>query len=152
MIDYNQDLIKKGAENKEIKLITQRNVEIANYIKQFIPYENYNMFEEMLDNYPREFDNESAVIRSMIVEFTIDRCTLLAELAELAGELEIKPELFEDLAEAALLLDESLKLVNAPASLPEDFDYAELRQGVENAIESGEDALAALRGVLDSDD
>ncbi len=53
MIDYNQELIKKGAENKEIKLITQRNVEIANYIKQFIPYENYNMFEEMLDNYEK---------------------------------------------------------------------------------------------------
>ena len=106
----------------------------------------------MLDNYPREFDNEAAAIRSLIVEFTIDRCTVLTELSELAEELEIKPELFENLAEVVLLLDESLKLLNAPAALPDDFDYAELRKGVENALENGEEALAALRGVLDSDD
>lgn len=109
-------------------------------------------FEEMLDNYPREFDNETAEIRSMIVEFTIERCALLAQLSDIAGELDIKPELFEALAEAALLLDESLKLVNAPAALGEDFDFAEFRIGVENALESGEEALNALRGVLDIND
>ena len=109
-------------------------------------------FEEMLDNYPREFDNETAEIRSMIVEFTIERCALLAQLADIANELDIKPELFEALAEAALLLDESLKLVNAPAALGEDFDFAEFRTGVENALESGEEALNALRGVLDIND
>ncbi|MBE6369520.1 MAG: hypothetical protein E7056_05080 [Lentisphaerae bacterium] len=109
-------------------------------------------FEEMLDTYPREYDNQTAEIRSMIVEFTMERCTLLSELAELSTELEIKPELFEALAEVALLLDETLKLVNSPASLGEDFDFEQLREGVENALESGEEALSALRGVLDSDD
>ena len=109
-------------------------------------------FEDMLDSYPREFDNEAGAIRSQIVEFTIERCTLLAELAELSEDLEIKPELFEALAEVVLLLDESLKLLNAPAALPDDFNYQELQQGVENALESGEEALAALRGVLDCDD
>ena len=51
MINYNQDLIRKGAEDKETELIMQRNIEIASIIKQFIPYENYNIFQEMLDNY-----------------------------------------------------------------------------------------------------
>ena len=88
----------------------------------------------------------------MIVEFTIDRCTVLTELAELSAELEIKPELFEALAEVVLLLDESLKLVNAPAALGDDFDYEQLREGVENALEKGEEALADLRGVLDGND
>ncbi len=53
MINYNQELIKKGAEDKETELITQRNIEIVNIINQFIPYENYNMFQEMLDNYEK---------------------------------------------------------------------------------------------------
>ena len=131
----------------------ESNIEFADGMQEACFFnELESRFEEMLDNYPREFDNESGAIRSLIVEFTIERCTLLAELAELAEELEIKPELFEALAEVVLLLDESLKLVNAPASLPEDFNYSELQQGVENALESGEEALAALRGVLDSDD
>jgi hypothetical protein len=51
MINYNQDLIRKGAEDKETELIMQRNIEIASIIKQFISYENYNIFQEMLDNY-----------------------------------------------------------------------------------------------------
>ncbi len=51
MINYNQDLIRKGAEDKETELIAQRNIEIVSIIKQFIPYENYNIFQEMLDNY-----------------------------------------------------------------------------------------------------
>ena len=109
-------------------------------------------FEEKMQNYPREFDHESGAIRSLIVEFTIDRCTVLNELAELSDTLEIKPELFEALAEVVLLLDESLKLLNAPEALGDDFDFAELRRGVEEALENGEEALTALRGVLDSDD
>lgn len=31
----------------------QRNIEIASIIKQFIPYDNYNMFQEMLENYEK---------------------------------------------------------------------------------------------------
>ena len=131
----------------------ESNIEFADGMQEACFFnELETRFEEMLDNYPREFDNEAAAIRSLIVEFTIDRCTVLTELSELAEELEIKPELFENLAEVVLLLDESLKLLNAPAALPDDFDYAELRKGVENALENGEEALAALRGVLDSDD
>ena len=53
MSNYNQELIKKGAEDKETEFILQRNKEIINHIKQFIPYENYNMFKEMLDNYEK---------------------------------------------------------------------------------------------------
>ena len=53
MINYNQELIRKGAEDKETELITQRNVEIVSFINQFIPYENYKMFQEMLDNYEK---------------------------------------------------------------------------------------------------
>ena len=53
MINYNQELIKKGAEDKETELIMQRNIEIVNIINQFIPYENHNMFQEMLDNYEK---------------------------------------------------------------------------------------------------
>ncbi len=53
MINYNQELIRKGAEDKETELITQRNIEIVNIINQFIPYESYNMFQEMLDNYEK---------------------------------------------------------------------------------------------------
>ncbi|MBR5900489.1 MAG: hypothetical protein IKZ38_03735 [Clostridia bacterium] len=52
-MEYNLELIKKGAQDKEIELILQRNIEIARYIKQFIPYENYNDFHEMLDNYEK---------------------------------------------------------------------------------------------------
>lgn len=109
-------------------------------------------FEELQESYPRDFDEKSGAIRSLIVEFTIERCTVLTELAELSEELEIKPELFEALAEVVLLLDESLKLVNAPAALGDDFDFEQLREGVENALEKGEEALAALRGVLDGND
>ena len=109
-------------------------------------------FEEMLENYPREYDNETAELRSMIVEFTIDRCSLLTSLAELSEELTIKPELFEALAEVVILLDESLKLLNAPAALGEDFNFDEFRNGVEEALEKGEEALNALREVLDGND
>ena len=109
-------------------------------------------FEEMLESYPREYDEVTGVIRSQIVEFTIDRCTLLAELAEIADELDIKTELFEQLAEVVILLDESLKLVNAPAALTDDFNMDEFRNGVENALETGEEVLCSLREVLDSDD
>ena len=38
MIDYNLELIKKGAQAKESKLIIQRNSEIISFIKQFINY------------------------------------------------------------------------------------------------------------------
>ena len=109
-------------------------------------------FEEMLDNYPREFDGQTGEIRSMIVEFTMERCTLLTELAELSSELNIKSELFEHLAEVALLLEESLKLVNAPAAIGEDFDFDSLREGVENALETGSEVFNALREVLDGND
>lgn len=109
-------------------------------------------FEYMQEIYPRELDDQCAPIRSMIVEFTMERCSLLAELAEMADELPIKPELFEALAEVVLLLDESLKLVNNPAAIGDDFNFEEFRTGVENALESGETALAALRGVLETDD
>ena len=109
-------------------------------------------FEEMLESYPREYDAETGVIRSQIVEFTIERCTLLAELSEIADELEIKTELFEQLAEVVILLDESLKIVNAPAALSEDFNMDEFRTGVENALETGDEVLSKLRGVLDCDD
>jgi len=44
MTNYNQELIRKGAQDKETVLITQRNIEILSIIKQFIPYENYKMF------------------------------------------------------------------------------------------------------------
>ena len=50
------------------------------------------------------------------------------------------------------LPDETLKLVNAPAALEDDFDFEKLREGVEDALEKGEEALSALRGVLDCDD
>lgn len=53
MENYNQELIKKGAEDKEIEVIKQRNAEIVSFIKQFIPYENCSMFQEMLDNYEK---------------------------------------------------------------------------------------------------
>ncbi len=53
MTNYNQELIRKGAQDKETVLITQRNIEILSIIKQFIPYENYKMFQEMLDNYEK---------------------------------------------------------------------------------------------------
>lgn len=51
MQEFNLELIKKGAEDKETELITQRNSEIISFIKQFIPYDNNNILEEMLDNY-----------------------------------------------------------------------------------------------------
>ncbi|MBR2480269.1 MAG: hypothetical protein IKC71_04370 [Clostridia bacterium] len=53
MINYNEELVKKGAEDKETKLILQKNVEIITLVKQFIPYENHNAFQEMLDNYEK---------------------------------------------------------------------------------------------------
>ena len=109
-------------------------------------------FEAMTESYPREYDQECGSIRAMIVNFTMERCTVLAELADLAGELEVKPELFEALAEVVLLLDEALRIANNPAAIAEDFDFAEFRTGVENALESGEEALSALRGILDGDD
>ena len=51
MLDFDLELIKKGAKDKETELISQRNSEIISFIKQFIPYEDQNMFQEMLDNY-----------------------------------------------------------------------------------------------------
>lgn len=59
MIDYNQELIKKGAEDKETKHIMQRNFEITRLIKEFIPYEKQNMFQEMIENYEKLIDKYS---------------------------------------------------------------------------------------------
>lgn len=109
-------------------------------------------FEMMLDNYSREHDNESAEIRSMIVDFTMERCQLMSEFVSMADELELKPELFEELAEVTALLDEALKIVNAPAAIGEDFDFEEFRSGVEDALEKGEEAMTVLRGVLEGND
>ena len=109
-------------------------------------------FEIMLENYSREDDNESAEIRSLIVEFTMERCQLMSEFASMAEELELKPELFEDLAEVTALLDEALKIVNAPAAIGEDFDFEEFRTGVEDALEKGDEAMTVLRGVLYGND
>ena len=92
-------------------------------------------FEVMLETYSREHDNESAEIRSMIVDFTMERCRLMSEFAGMADELELKPEQFEDLAEVTALLDEALKIVNTPAAIGEDFDFEEFRTGVEDALE-----------------
>ena len=47
------------------------------------------------------------------------------------------------------LLDEALKIVNAPAAIGEDFDFEEFRTGVEDALEKGEEAMSVLRGVLE---
>ena len=109
-------------------------------------------FEMMLDNYSREHDNESAEIRSMIVDFTMERCQLMSEFVSMADELELKPELFEELAEVTALQDEALKIVNAPAAIGEDFDFEEFRSGVEDALEKGEEAMTVLRGVLEGND
>lgn len=109
-------------------------------------------FEIMLETYSREHDNESAEIRSMIVDFTMERCQLMSEFAEMADELELKPELFEELAEVTALLDEALRIVNAPAAIGDDFDYEEFRNGVEEALEKGEEAMSVLRGVLEGND
>ncbi len=109
-------------------------------------------FEIMLDNYSREHDKESAEIRSLIVEFTMERCQLMSEFASMAEELELKPELFEDLAEVTALLDEALKIVNAPAAIGEDFDFEQFRTGVEDALEKGDEAMSVLRGVLYGND
>ena len=51
MKNYNQELIKNGAKDKEVEQIIQRNLKIITNIKEVIPYEAYNMLEEMLDNY-----------------------------------------------------------------------------------------------------
>ena len=59
MKGYNQELIRKGAEDGETKFILQRNTEVISLIKQFIPYENYNMFKEMLENYEKLIDKYS---------------------------------------------------------------------------------------------
>ena len=109
-------------------------------------------FEVMLETYSREHDNESAEIRSMIVDFTMERCRLMSEFAGMADELELKPEQFEDLAEVTALLDEALKIVNTPAAIGEDFDFEEFRTGVEDALEKGEEAMSVLRGVLEGND
>lgn len=53
MIDYNLELIKKGAEDKETEQTLQRNSEIICFIKQFVPYEDCNTLQEMLDNYEK---------------------------------------------------------------------------------------------------
>lgn len=53
MTEYNQELIKNGAKDKETEFILQKNIEIINIIKQFIPYENFHLFQEMLNNYDR---------------------------------------------------------------------------------------------------
>ena len=53
MINYNQELIKKGALDKETELIIKKNAEIISIVNSFIPYENYNIFQELLDNYER---------------------------------------------------------------------------------------------------
>ena len=53
IMDYNQELVKNGADDKETKLIVQRNNEIANALKQIIPYESYDLFQEMIDNYEK---------------------------------------------------------------------------------------------------
>ena len=53
MINCNLELIKKGAEDKDTKLILKRNSEIISLIKQFIPYEDYNNFQELLENYEK---------------------------------------------------------------------------------------------------
>lgn len=109
-------------------------------------------FEDMLESYPRDYDNLTGELRALIVDFTMERCTLLSDLADLSAELNIAPELFENLAEVVLLLDEALKIINAPAAIAEDFDFDGFRSGIEKALESGEEALNALRGVLDGND
>ena len=53
MKNFNLELIKKGAEDKETKVIMQRNSEIISFIKQFVPYEDHDKFQEMLDNYEK---------------------------------------------------------------------------------------------------
>lgn len=53
MKNFNLELIKKGAEDKATKLIMQRNGEIISLIKQFIPYKDYDKFQELLDNYEK---------------------------------------------------------------------------------------------------
>ena len=50
---YNQELIKKGALDKETELIIKKNAEIISVVNSFIPYENYNIFQELLDNYEK---------------------------------------------------------------------------------------------------
>ncbi|MBO7149852.1 MAG: hypothetical protein J6V71_03050, partial [Clostridia bacterium] len=50
---YNQELIKKGALDKETELIIKKNAEIISIVNSFIPYENYNIFQELLDNYEK---------------------------------------------------------------------------------------------------
>ena len=53
MVDFNIELIKKNAEDKETKMLIQRNKEILSDIKQVIAYENFDIFQEMLDNYEK---------------------------------------------------------------------------------------------------
>ena len=53
MIDFNIELIKKNAEDKETEMIIQRNREIMRDIRQFVAYENFNVLQEMLDNYEK---------------------------------------------------------------------------------------------------
>ena len=53
MINYNQELIKKGALDKETELIIKKNAEIISIVNSFIPYENYNIFQELLGGYEK---------------------------------------------------------------------------------------------------
>ncbi len=108
--------------------------------------------EEFKEHYPREFDQTSAELRSDIVDFTMERCALLAELAALEEHPDIPPALFEQLADATLRLDEILKLVNHPDTIPENCDFGALRDAVDRALDDGADALAAMSKVLEGDD
>ena len=82
----------------------------------------------------------------------MERCELMTEFADQADTLKLQPQLFENLAEAVLLLDEALKLLNAPGALGDGFDFDEFALGVEQALESGAEAMETLRGVLEGDD
>ena len=53
MLNFNQELVKKGATDKEIESILQKNIENINFIKQFIPYDKYDLFQEVLENYEK---------------------------------------------------------------------------------------------------
>ena len=61
-------------------------------------------------------------------------------------------EITKMLESGSATLDESLKLVNAPAALGDDFDFESFREGVETALETGAEVLNALREVLDGND
>ena len=48
MLNFNQELVKKGATDKEIESILQKNIENINFIKQFIPYDKYDSKKKCL--------------------------------------------------------------------------------------------------------